>query len=219
MMFGQKRNIHRIFKPLAKAMIRLRECPGWSGAVLVAHTTLLEISCHGSTVNNIVLSLVTVNLLVWIWALTFTSSWKMCGCHRVMQRRPRYKWKVSKVVTWQTCWIRNARDGPVLWLRWKRFFQGKNAASLKLPIIITKITPIITPHYHTTISNPVSTLIITPHHHTHYHSTLQHPIISSHYNTPLSHPIITPIITPHYHTTLSHRIIKSYYHTHNHTTL
>ena len=29
-------------------MIRLRVCAGWSEALLVAHTTLLEISCTGS---------------------------------------------------------------------------------------------------------------------------------------------------------------------------
>ena len=39
--------IHRIFKPLAKALIRLRVGPGWSEPLLVAHTALFEISCHG----------------------------------------------------------------------------------------------------------------------------------------------------------------------------
>ena len=41
-------NTHGIFKRLAKTLIRLRVCAGWSEALLVAHTTLLEISCHGS---------------------------------------------------------------------------------------------------------------------------------------------------------------------------
>ena len=35
-------------KPLAKALIRLRVCAGWSETLLVAHTTLLEVSCCGS---------------------------------------------------------------------------------------------------------------------------------------------------------------------------
>ena len=35
----------------AKALIRLCICVGWSEPLLVAHTTLLVISCHGS--NNI----------------------------------------------------------------------------------------------------------------------------------------------------------------------
>ena len=39
---------YRIFKRLAKALIRLRVCAGCSEALLVAHTTLLEISCRGS---------------------------------------------------------------------------------------------------------------------------------------------------------------------------
>ena len=39
---------HIIFKRLAKALIRLRVCAGWSEALLVAHTTLLDISCRGS---------------------------------------------------------------------------------------------------------------------------------------------------------------------------
>ena len=38
----------RLFKRLAKALIRLCICAGWSEALLVAHTTLMEISCHGS---------------------------------------------------------------------------------------------------------------------------------------------------------------------------
>ena len=33
---------------LAKALIRLRVCAGWFEALLVVHTTLLEISCRGS---------------------------------------------------------------------------------------------------------------------------------------------------------------------------
>ena len=42
-------NTHRIVKRLAKALIRLRVgAGGWSEPLLVAHTTLLEISCHGS---------------------------------------------------------------------------------------------------------------------------------------------------------------------------
>ena len=39
---------HRIFKRLAKALISLSVCAGWSEPLLVAHTTLLEISCHAS---------------------------------------------------------------------------------------------------------------------------------------------------------------------------
>ena len=37
---------------LAKALIRLRVCEGLSEPLLVAHTTLLEISCHGSNVKG-----------------------------------------------------------------------------------------------------------------------------------------------------------------------
>ena len=48
MMFGQLLNSHSIFKRQAKALIRLRVCAGWSEALLVALTTLLEISCRGS---------------------------------------------------------------------------------------------------------------------------------------------------------------------------
>ena len=43
----------RIFKRLAKALIRLRVCAGSSEAWLVAHTTLLEISCHGSYISTV----------------------------------------------------------------------------------------------------------------------------------------------------------------------
>ena len=51
-MFVQKLNIHIIFKRQANALIRLCVCAGWSEPLLVAQTTLLEISCRGS--NNIV---------------------------------------------------------------------------------------------------------------------------------------------------------------------
>ena len=47
-MLGQEPKSHRIFKRLAKALISLRVCAGWSEPLLVAHTTLLEISHHGS---------------------------------------------------------------------------------------------------------------------------------------------------------------------------
>ena len=41
---------HRILKRLAKALIRLRVSSGWSEALLVANTTLLEISCTDSLI-------------------------------------------------------------------------------------------------------------------------------------------------------------------------
>ena len=44
MMFGQQLNTHRIFKRLAKALIRLGVYAGWSEPMLITHTTLLEIS-------------------------------------------------------------------------------------------------------------------------------------------------------------------------------
>ena len=47
MPFSQLNN-HRIFKRVAKALISLHVCAGWSEPLLVAHTTLLEISSHGS---------------------------------------------------------------------------------------------------------------------------------------------------------------------------
>ena len=42
-------NSQRISKRLAKTLIR----PGWSEALLVAHTTLLEIPCRGSFISTI----------------------------------------------------------------------------------------------------------------------------------------------------------------------
>ena len=48
MMFSQQLTSQRIFKRLAKALIRLRVCAGWSEPLLVKYTTLLEISCRGS---------------------------------------------------------------------------------------------------------------------------------------------------------------------------
>ena len=57
----------RIFKRLEKALIRLRVCAGWSEALLVAHTTLLEISCHGSTYDDI-------TYILWLWTESTTIS-------------------------------------------------------------------------------------------------------------------------------------------------
>ena len=48
MVFIQWLNSYRILQRLARALIRLRVYAGWSEALLVAHTTLLEISCTGS---------------------------------------------------------------------------------------------------------------------------------------------------------------------------
>ena len=48
MMFSQMLISYRIFKRQAKALIWLSIYAGWSKALLVAHTTLLEISCTGS---------------------------------------------------------------------------------------------------------------------------------------------------------------------------
>ena len=39
---------YRVFMPLAKALIRLRVCAACLEPLLAAHTTLFEISCHGS---------------------------------------------------------------------------------------------------------------------------------------------------------------------------
>ena len=52
MMFGKLLNSQRIFKRPAKALIRLRVYAGWSDIphLVVAHTTLLKISCRGSNV-------------------------------------------------------------------------------------------------------------------------------------------------------------------------
>ena len=39
---------HRIFKQLAKALIRVCVCAGWSEPFQIAQPTLLEISCCGA---------------------------------------------------------------------------------------------------------------------------------------------------------------------------
>ena len=56
MLFGQQLNTQRIFKRQVKALIRLRVRAGWSEPLLVAHTTLLEISCRGSFINASILT-------------------------------------------------------------------------------------------------------------------------------------------------------------------
>ena len=57
---------YRIFKRLAKSLIRLRVAAGWSEPLLVAHTTSLEISCCRSYVVGAVLKR-TVTLTRFFW--------------------------------------------------------------------------------------------------------------------------------------------------------
>ena len=65
-MFSQWLNSHRILKWLAKALIRLRLCAGWSEALLVAHTLLLESHALAQILQ------VTLNslLLYTLWVFT-----------------------------------------------------------------------------------------------------------------------------------------------------
>ena len=51
-MFRQWPKSHRIFKWLAKVLISLGICAGWSEPLLVAHNTLLEISCCDTSKNK-----------------------------------------------------------------------------------------------------------------------------------------------------------------------
>ena len=43
MIFGRWLGSHEVFKRLAKALIRLCVCAGWSEPLLVAHTSLLNV--------------------------------------------------------------------------------------------------------------------------------------------------------------------------------
>ena len=56
MMFGQYLSIQKIFKRPAMALIKLRVCADWSEPLLVVHTSLLQISCHVSTIIVIIFS-------------------------------------------------------------------------------------------------------------------------------------------------------------------
>ena len=66
LMFGQWLNINRIFKRLAMALISLRVCAGSSEPLLVAHTTLLEMSCHGSFFINTVACVIPIQAMQFI---------------------------------------------------------------------------------------------------------------------------------------------------------
>ena len=75
-MFSQWLNSHRIFKQLAMALIRLRAGAGWSDPLLVAHTTLLEISCRGSYLKLLSLFLQVFKLLQSIKSMNATTAVK-----------------------------------------------------------------------------------------------------------------------------------------------
>ena len=68
-MFIQKLNTHWIFKQLAKALIRLCACAGWSEALLVAHTTLMEITCHGSNYVPLIYSRKKVYVISYMMSI------------------------------------------------------------------------------------------------------------------------------------------------------
>ena len=73
-------NNHIIFKRLAKALIRMRVCAGWSKALLVDYTTLLEIPYPGSYVRiseweHDMLCLLNENKLYCVNTMD-VSSWK-----------------------------------------------------------------------------------------------------------------------------------------------
>ena len=55
---------------LAKVLIRLRVCAGWSEALLVAHSTLLEISCRSSILSPQVFVKVLLALLALLLILS-----------------------------------------------------------------------------------------------------------------------------------------------------
>ena len=61
--------MHRVFERQAKALTRLRVYAGLSEALLVAHTTLFEISC---TDSYVFISVLCANLIVYsqyVWSL------------------------------------------------------------------------------------------------------------------------------------------------------
>ena len=67
MMFGQYLNSHRMSKRLAKALIRLGVCAGWSEPLLVAHTQsyvaahmyklMIKENNHNFTLKNLLRSI------------------------------------------------------------------------------------------------------------------------------------------------------------------
>ena len=79
-MFSQKLNTHKIFKWQAKALIRLHACAGWSEALLVAHTTLLENTCHSS----IMLKFEQVCLSTW-WSTNFVADCQVWSKIKLIQ--------------------------------------------------------------------------------------------------------------------------------------
>ena len=58
MMLGQKLNSDRIFKRLAKALIRLHICAGWSEPLLVAHATLQRLKWNSQVYVNLGFNLI-----------------------------------------------------------------------------------------------------------------------------------------------------------------
>ena len=79
-LFGQLLNSQRIIKRLAKALIRLRLGEGWSEALLMATTTLLEISCRGSYMLD---SSVTISAFI----------------HKLCKWAHLYCWQFNQLVT------------------------------------------------------------------------------------------------------------------------
>ena len=80
-------------KRLAKALIRLHVCAGWSEVLLVALTTLLEIPCHGSNgISN-----------------SKTATGKFCHVQIILEN------SLDPDQAWQLIWIQTIWHADIFW--------------------------------------------------------------------------------------------------------
>ena len=145
MLFGQYLNSHRMVKRPAKTLIRLQVCTGWSEPLLVAHTTLLEISCHGSFVVALEQCLCQCWISLWIMnQLTVISTthveclnWKFFRVAKLRFSIYLTRWTDShsevgsirkRVLCWGSVWIVELKDSS--WVYYYYFQVCKTVTRL-----------------------------------------------------------------------------------------
>ena len=118
-------NTHRIFKRLAKALIRLCICAGWSEALLVRHTTLFEISCHGSIIffrgvgRSLTLLILGMPVCPWWRQRTICKLWKrVVERERERRERERERERETSACTRISFNLKN-----IMYRCWKRYLE------------------------------------------------------------------------------------------------
>ena len=109
------------------ALIRLRVCAGWSEPLLVAHATLLEISCRGSIIVSV------LTCLSFYCRFENTDTFVLWNCKRPIYNKTSLYFVLNlilranfKAVQWEKGWFYHPADRLYKYIR---NYTGKNVTS------------------------------------------------------------------------------------------